>query len=538
MWNLHPLLLLACFITYAIAMDNPSSTSIPEDATFQPLYPTIGAPISNTVPESPDVGNLKGPGPRMGHCSIAFNDTIYVFGGIGQPGHSNFSRLSYPRDFDVTAPRWRDLPLPANITADPQPCVVTAQNLLLVGGLARPYVYNLTSENWLPHPLQTEGIGFNVTESLGARYGSKAITVGDSVYVWGGYVVNASGPPLSPSSNTQAQNLVVGTSSRSTSSFSSVSSTASTSSTWSSFSSPNLVRRLLSQAEDKIPWTNVTNDMFILNTSTWQWRVLPQQKHTPPPINNVGIASWRSNKLFLFGGSNSTPYWVPQNYSSNIYSLDLTSLIWQQEPVRLDTPLANIEAVPFYGSNIPQFFLLPGTVDGGISNPSTAHVRVWALNSRQIEIFTASDVDKPSPRTGHSMVALQSQPELFLVYGGQIGGFNGPLSQDVYVYNMSARAWNASTHLPTTTKDVITMPTPSPADVFSHGEDSFGRMSYSVIITTVFCVVLSLGFCTAIAFIVRQRILQRRRVSQKTPSMVMPTLEPIQTVELGGKPKA
>ena len=119
---------------------------------------------------------------RRGHCAVVLEDLIYVIGGV-----DGGTCLKSVESFDPSTNQWKKVPDLANARRDPAAATVCGK-IVVVGGfcnirLSASSVVEPTCEVFDPFPNQWSSLSSpNVP-----RAACGIVSVGDTVYVFGGY---------------------------------------------------------------------------------------------------------------------------------------------------------------------------------------------------------------------------------------------------------------------------------------------------------------------------------------------------------------
>jgi len=219
-----------------------------------------------------EILNGEGPGHLSNHSSVAYDDKIYVFGGIGEQNVK--SNILY--ELDVEQSTWRIVnaqgraPRPRS---DHAACVLGCK-MYIVGGSSQTvtplndvHCFNLDTLQW--EELQTTSIKDQMPQP---RSGHSIAAVGENIFLFGGGV-------------------------------------------WD---------------REHSAWVKKFNDLFSLNTQTLEWKKLDTDGVVPTASKFASVFSI-DHHIIIAGGASV----YDDEVTGDTYILDTVTLTWKKAPVKL-----------------------------------------------------------------------------------------------------------------------------------------------------------------------------------------------------------
>lgn len=174
------------------------------------------------------------------------------------------------------------------------------------------------------------------------------------------------------------------------------------------------------------------NDVHILDTAAWRWRIVEAQGKVPPLSYHT--CSLFQGELFVFGGVFPRPHPEPDGCSDSLYIFDPQHEIWYQPIVSGNKPAARSGHSACLLDRKLYIF-------GGWDTP-VCYNDLYVLDLGLME-FSRAEVNgsTPTPRCWHSAASVSDSS--FLIHGGYDG--NQALN-DTYIFNTVTKTWTTLVH--------------------------------------------------------------------------------------------
>ncbi|XP_040185002.1 rab9 effector protein with kelch motifs-like [Rana temporaria] len=174
------------------------------------------------------------------------------------------------------------------------------------------------------------------------------------------------------------------------------------------------------------------NDVHILDTEAWRWRIVEAQGKVPP-LSYHSCSLFRG-ELFVYGGVFPRPNPQPDGCSDSLYIFDPQHEIWYQPIVSGTKPLARSGHT---ASLINRELYIFGGWDTPVCYNDLFLLDLGLMEFSPVEVNGSS----PSPRSWHSAASVSDIS--FLIHGGYDG--NQALT-DTHMFNTVTKTWTALVH--------------------------------------------------------------------------------------------
>lgn len=168
----------------------------------------------------------------------------------------------------------------------------------------------------------------------------------------------------------------------------------------------------------------LSNDLFVLDTNTWTWSLIPTSGDIPTPRERHTMSAV-GNRMFVFGGHDEK-----NDYLNDMYILDLETRIWISAP---SSPKAPIPRQLHSASVVGELIYIFG---GKSSSGCFGDLAVFDTKLLTWEHLSADGIF-PAGRWGHSATVVKDHIVIF-------GGWNGTWCfNDTHVFDTKNSSWKA-----------------------------------------------------------------------------------------------
>lgn len=269
-------------------------------------------PITRLTQDSAqEMGEVSGPGKRWGHTcnAISGGKLLYVFGGYGK----NNSQTNQVHVFDTDKRTWTEPVIKGTPPSprDSHSCTTVGDNLFVFGGtdgmnpLKDLHILDTSSHTWI-----SPTVGGERPE---AREGHSAALIGKQLFIFGGC-----GKSSETSNEVYYNDLYL----LNTETFvwNHVSTSGSPPSARDSHTCSSWKNNIIViGGEDESG--SYLSDVYILNTETFNWKVLDTSGQLPPRAGHSTVAFGKN--LFVFGG-----FTDDQNLYDDLHMLNVEIAVW------------------------------------------------------------------------------------------------------------------------------------------------------------------------------------------------------------------